>query len=118
MLQRSVGPVGTGARGPDEGHVFAASDAHASLQAVKAVQLPYALPVDGPPFAAQHHPDAQVAEPRARVGDFSDAEPQRTLVPRATRLVPGRATALRQTTGPHAADGKGLLEPLRQLAAT
>jgi hypothetical protein len=49
-----------------QGDVLAPPDAHAELQPVEPIQPTHPLAVDHPAFAAQQHPDAQMAKPRAR----------------------------------------------------
>src|SRR5262245_46113403 len=96
-------------------HVLAPAHAHPALEAIQAVEASHPFAIDRPAFAAEHHPDAEIAEPGTRVGDLPNAEAQGALVARPTRLVPRRAAELRQATGPHAADIKGVLKPLSQL---
>src|SRR5262245_58283646 len=97
-------------------HVLAPPDTHAELQPVEPIQPPHPLAVDRPAFAAQQHPDPQMSEPRPRVGELPDPQPQRGLIPRPTAAIPGRPTELRQPTGPRTADLERPLKPSDQLS--
>jgi len=116
MLHRSRGPVGRG-RAPAQGDVLAPPAAHAKLQPVEPMQPPHPLAVDSPAFAAQQHPDTQMSKPRPRVGELSNPQPQRGLIPRPTAAIPGRSSELRQPTGLRTADLERALEPPGQLPA-
>jgi len=58
-------------------HVLAPPDTHAELQPVEAIQPPHSLAVHRPAFAAEQHPDAQMSEPRPRVGELANPQPKR-----------------------------------------
>ena len=106
MLQRSVGP-GRRRRGAAmQGDVFAAPDPHPQLQAVEPIEPPHALLIHGPSLPPQQHPDPQVAEPRPRVGQLADAQPQARSDPALAPAIPGRPTELRRRPA-RAADTAG-----------
>src|SRR5262249_13674046 len=80
-------------------------------QPIEAIETPHALPIHVPAFAAQQHPDPEKAEPRPRVGQLPDPQPERGLIPRAAAPIPRGATELRQSTRPRAANLERLLKP-------
>ena len=45
------------------------------------------------------------------MGQIANAYPQRGVIPGPTPSIPGGQTELRQATGPHATDLKGVLQP-------
>jgi hypothetical protein len=55
--------------------VLAPPDAHPELQAVEPIEPPHALAIHAPAVAPEQHPDPEVPEPRARVGELADAQP-------------------------------------------
>jgi hypothetical protein len=99
------------ARGPVQGDVLAAAHTHPKLQAVEPIEPAHPLAIDHPPLAAPQHPKPQVPEPRPRVRELANAQPQRGLLAGATAAIPRRATELREPTGTRVADLERHLEP-------
>ena len=97
--------------------MFASADAHTELQAFEAIQPSDALPIHQPPLSSQQHPDTQEAEPRSRMRELADPQPQRSLIPGRALAIPGRAAELGQMTGPLHADAVRGLKPRSQLAS-
>ena len=99
----------SGRRDPVQGDVFASPDPHAQLQAFEPIQASDAFAIHHPALPSQQHPDAQVAEARARVCELTDAEAQRLLVLRSGPSIPRRARQLRQMAGRQ--DARAVLGP-------
>jgi hypothetical protein len=94
------GPALRGARrerggAPVQGDVLASADAHPELQAVEPIEPAHPLAIHLPPLAAQEHPDPQVPEPRPRMGELANPQPQGGLIPRPALPIPGGATEVR-----------------------
>src|SRR5712691_10422368 len=110
-------PRTRGARGRAsvQGDVLAPPDAHAELQPVEPIEPADPLAIHAPSLPSQQHPDAQMSEPRPRVGELTNPQPERGLVPSPTSTIPGRPTELRQPTGPRTTDLERPLKPPGQL---
>jgi len=72
-----LGPARVRGGAPVQGDVLAPPHAHAELQPVEAIQPTHPLAVHHPAFAAEQHPDAQMSEPRPRVGELANPQPKR-----------------------------------------
>lgn len=99
-----------------QGHVLAATHAHAHLQPVETVQAADPFVVHDPALATEKHPDPQEPEAGPRMRDLANAEPQGRLVLGPAPPGPRGSTELRQPAGPHATDVEGCLEPSRQFS--
>ena len=104
-------------RPPMQRDVLPPAHAHPQLQALEAVQPSHALLIHPPALPSQQHPDPREAEPRPRVRELADPEPQRHLVIAGRAAIPRRPTELRQMAGPPHLHPIGRLKPGGQFAA-
>ena len=117
MLQRSVGPGGTGAGPRCRAMCLRRRTRMRSCNPSRRYKPTHALPIHQPAFAAQQHPNPLIPKPWPRVGQIANPQPQRRSDPWPTRSIPRRSTELRQPTGPRTADLEGALKPAGQLPA-
>jgi hypothetical protein len=96
--------------------MFPSPHPHAQLQAIESIQSTDPLAIDEPALSSQQHPNALIPKSRARMGQITNAHPQRRLILGPTTPIPGSPTKLRETTGPQATDLKGVLKPAGQFS--
>jgi hypothetical protein len=77
-----------------QGPVLPSSNSHAQLEPIQAVPPPDPFPVDRPALAPEQCPDAQIAEPRTRMREIADMQPQGRLIFGRALSVPGCAPKL------------------------
>lgn len=100
-----------GGRPPMQRHMLPAPHAHPHLQTFKPIEPAHALSVHEPPLAPQQGVNAIVPEARSRHRDFTNAQPQRRLILRSTRLVPRRPRKAGEPTRPGHGDLERLAHP-------
>jgi hypothetical protein len=96
--------------------MFPSPHPHAQLQAIESIESTDPLAVHEPALSSQQHPNALIPKSQARMGQITNAHPQRRLIRGPTPPIPGRPTKLRKTTGPQATDLKGGLKPAGQFS--
>ncbi len=96
--------------------MFPSPHPHTQLQAIESIEATDPLAVHEPALSSQQHPDALIPKSRSRMGQITNAHPQRRLILGPTPPIPGGPTKLRETAGPQATDLKGVLQPAGQFS--
>ena len=117
MLQRSWGPPGTGAGPRCSAMCLRRRTRIRTCNPSRRYRRRTRFRFTGQPSRRSSTPDSVVPEPRPRVRQIANPEPQCRLILRRAPLVPARAAEPGQRAAPDDAHPERLLEPPRELPA-